>query len=101
MRGAGRDAGGPERADKRRNFEICISLFNAATNRLTFTAGRSKPEQPLSSIEAQTGTVSAADAIQTLGGLRWHHDYRAEVITPTLRFYALPVEAVAQCASAP
>lgn len=44
---------------------------------------RSLRKQPLSSFEALTGTVSAADAFQALGGLRWHPDYRAEIITPT------------------
>lgn len=76
-----------ERADKRHNFALGARLLTAATDRLTFTAGRSKPEQPLSTFDALTGVVGAADVLEILRGLRWHRDYRDEVIAPTLRFY--------------
>lgn len=82
--------GVPERPnddDKEHNFTLMAPVLAAATNRLRFVAGRSRPEDRPTSFEALTATLPAARFLEILRDLRWHPDYAASYMNPALRFY--------------
>jgi hypothetical protein len=74
-------------ADKEHNLTLMAPVLAATTNRLRFVAGRSRPEDRLTSFEALTATLPAAGFVEVLRGLRWHPDYAAAYMDPALRFY--------------
>lgn len=74
-------------AGKAADFATMTSLLRAASEMMTFTSSRRRPEDPVTSFEALVGIVEAKEFINVLAKLKWHPDYADKVIAPTLRFF--------------